>query len=519
MLSKLALGLFFLTLNLSAQTDSLDLRFVSNLEKEFFLNSVRDSINIDYIAGLTVIDSSCTLKRIEKYSSRINSVINTLPLEKQKKGKKEKKRIKEIYDIIHETFFKKYTLEAYFTDIFELGHYNCVTASALYAYVFEKINIPYTIKEEPGHVYIIAYPNVYDIYLETTVPGEYGFYIPEEDTIREIVDELVAMKLVSIDELSAKGYSQTYQEYYFDENYLSLKNLIGAQYYNRAVFAIAEEDYEEGYFNLEKAKFFYTTELSEYLTKEVLYLLVVQKEYDNIEDVAFLIKSLDVLEFKKDYTEDNLKGLLYKIANNDSNDVEFLDGVLQRFSSIKESRVKNIALEYINLFVSQHYARNNNLDKAIKYANGVLKIDDDNKNARELIVWSVQKKVALLPLSESSLGKVDEYFKVYPFLEGNVVMNTMKILIYARWAQFNFKKHNITKANDYLKKMEGVYKVNPNVQVSPEMFCEVYLSAGRYYYGKLNLEMSEKLLRKGLVFNPDHIDLNRVLNYVLEDIQ
>ncbi|WP_417213179.1 hypothetical protein [Bizionia sp.] len=177
------------------------------------------------------IDSLANNNLILKYQDRVNSLLKTFP-EKESKAKKEQKRIKFIYDEIHSPFFNKYLLNSYFNDLFEDGTYNCVTASALYAYVFDELNIPYHVKETPTHVFLIAYPETYKIYLETTVPGEYGFIVPKESEVIKIIDELISYKLVTKDEVLEKGYMKFYEDLYYGREYINKNALIGMQYYN-----------------------------------------------------------------------------------------------------------------------------------------------------------------------------------------------------------------------------------------------------------------------------------------------
>ena len=136
-------------LNIQSQTYS------SNYEEEIFNSFKKDSINYNFFESLLAIDSLMTSELASAYKLRVNSIINAVP-SKEIKEKREKKRIEKLYDNLHNTFLKKYLLNADFNDIFENGTYNCVTASALYAYVFEELNIPYHVKETPSHVFLVV---------------------------------------------------------------------------------------------------------------------------------------------------------------------------------------------------------------------------------------------------------------------------------------------------------------------------------------------------------------------------
>lgn len=81
-----------------------------------------------------------------------------------------KRKIKIIYKKAHLKFLKKYDKKANFNKVFENGSYNCVSASALYALLFDEFGINYSIKEKPTHVYIIADTLGLQTTIETTLP-------------------------------------------------------------------------------------------------------------------------------------------------------------------------------------------------------------------------------------------------------------------------------------------------------------------------------------------------------------
>ena len=174
--------IFFLSQKSVAQ------EYTSKIE-EIILNAYKkDSVNYNFLKSICAIDSTFSETNYSEYYKKLDDVIKTLP-SKESKSKKETKRIKKVYDIIHSKFLKKYEANSIFTDIFKNGNYNCVTASAIYAYIFDKLDVPYHVKEAPSHVYLIAYPKTHNIYLETTAPGAYGFISPNDSQIKKKVDE------------------------------------------------------------------------------------------------------------------------------------------------------------------------------------------------------------------------------------------------------------------------------------------------------------------------------------------
>jgi hypothetical protein len=86
-------------------------------------------------------------------------------------AKTTKNKMKLLFKEVHGYFFVKYDEEAFFSQIFDNGNYNCVTASMLYSIIFDHNKIPFEIKETPTHVYLVAFPGSENIMVETTNPN------------------------------------------------------------------------------------------------------------------------------------------------------------------------------------------------------------------------------------------------------------------------------------------------------------------------------------------------------------
>ncbi|MEO6303559.1 MAG: hypothetical protein ABIP51_10325, partial [Bacteroidia bacterium] len=170
-----------------------DLVFKNESEKTTFLNYSIDSKNTDIIdLFLTPYD------RNDGYNSKsahqkINDCVKVLT--KETEGLTNAKRIKFIYKYVHQVFLKMYKLNNSFSDIFEKGEYNCVSASALYAIILKEIGIPCQIIEAPQHVFIIAYPQTDKILIETTSP-EKGYFVVNDNYVAKYIKYLADSKLI-----------------------------------------------------------------------------------------------------------------------------------------------------------------------------------------------------------------------------------------------------------------------------------------------------------------------------------
>ena len=122
-----------------------------------------------------------------------------------------------------------------FTEIFKNGQYNCVTSVALYGLILEHYGVPFQIKELPKHVYLVAFPNLDRIVLQTTDPTFDSFQV-SKTIMKKKVSELKKMKRVSALEIAQKGYLKVYDEHLEDESTISMTELVGIMYHNDFVY-------------------------------------------------------------------------------------------------------------------------------------------------------------------------------------------------------------------------------------------------------------------------------------------
>ena len=493
-------------------------KFHSTIEKDIFESYKKDSINYNFIKSICAIDSTLSKDNLSDYLSQIETTISKIS-PKETKEKKEIKRVKSIYDTFHKRFLKKYELESYFTDIFKSGTYNCVTASALYAYVFDRLQIPYHVKEVPSHVYLIAYPDTFKIYLETTVPGAYGFSSPKESEIKKIVDELINIKLIAKSELNNKGYTDTYNDYFYGKEFVKTASLIGMQYYNKSIFYFQEEDYLNAENNLSKSLVFYNSPLAKLLYKDLIKLNINNLQFNKMEDITVLQKYLSLLEYKKDYKKIELQYFLYKIIENDNNDLNFIKKAGKSFNSIDNIELKNLCKETIYNYITKAEADKYNFESSLQYSDSILAINKNSKIAKEVIPYVLQKKISIKGSNEASLLEVEKYYNKHSFLKNDKRIETIRGLLYGEMTIKEVINKNIEKALTYLTKFEEVIETKKEyLMLRSEFYPFVYLKAGRYFYGKNKFKKAKDIFERGLKTSPDNPDLKKMYRWAKEDM-
>ena len=144
-----------------------ELTFNSSKEKSLF-RAIYQNRSEDYFSLIFMVKKAIYGSDIKIAKAKLLKKIVSFKHRKLKE--KEAKGVKTIYKEIHSDFLKEYALKNHFNEVFEKGNYNCLSASFLYGYVLEELDIPYQINLLPNHVNLTTYPKTHKIILETTDP-------------------------------------------------------------------------------------------------------------------------------------------------------------------------------------------------------------------------------------------------------------------------------------------------------------------------------------------------------------
>ncbi len=495
-------------------------RHTSQLEKQIINEFKQDSINYDFIASLSAIDTLVTRKKVEEYKKTINNLIGTLP-KKESKAKREVKRIKKIYDLVHDTLFSKYEELAYFPQIFDNKIYNCVTATAVYAYIFDTLKIPYTIKDVPGHVFLIAYPKTHKIHLETTAPGIYGFSSPKDSEVNDIVNNLIKLKLITKKEVDSVGIGKTYMNYFYGNTFLNKSALIGMQYYNRGLDKYSKEDYANAQDDITKSLIFFNYAPSEFLNKNLVFLNLGENELTTESDIDKLFEAFSTMKFKEDFNEKDLKVYLYKIIDNDENDLKFIEKAASILSKFENKKLNYSNKIFLYEYLLSKNAKDDELNETIRLADTLLMMSSKNKIAKEGVNYAVLKKLALLPFSSDALDEVNKYTTKYPFLLDNKKIDSYKAYIYGRLIDENYRALNISIGKKYFDKFDKNIingKNKGKLHINPEIVANVYATVGKYYYRNNKFKIAYEVLNKGLVIYPNHKEIKKFLKWTNDEM-
>lgn len=140
-----------------------------------------------------------------------------------------------LFDKTRHRFLRNYAEYATFSETLTRGTYNCLTGTALYAALLEHFNIPYQVIETNYHIFLVAQTENGRVLLEAT-DRENGIVLGESN-----IDARIKAYRQQLPSKSDR--SKTYYQYNVDVyKEVSLQELTGLLYYNRAIVAYNQHD-------------------------------------------------------------------------------------------------------------------------------------------------------------------------------------------------------------------------------------------------------------------------------------
>ena len=228
------------------------LEFRNDFERQNFESLSKGDTNyLNILIGASGrIDSNAAAQ----YSEQLNQIF--LELDSAKLMRKSTKRIvKTVFNTVHYRILKKYEILNQFCEIFETGYYNCVSASAVYAYMFARLGVPHSIIETTNHVYVVVYYDEETWIVESTDPQQ-GFYEVHEDDYDLYLKGLLAQKLVTQEELDSPDRDSIVNSIN-PSHPINAARLCRIQYFNQALFDLDDRKTWQALQNALKAYYIY----------------------------------------------------------------------------------------------------------------------------------------------------------------------------------------------------------------------------------------------------------------------
>lgn len=446
-----------------------------------------------------------------------------------------KKQAKLLESVFQGKVLKKYKSISPFYHIFFDGEFNCVSSSALYATLLDEFNIPYTIKELPTHVYVIMYPEGVRVKVETTVPKK-GYETRSDGEVEKTMKMLIKLNVVTEEWVEKRGMRVAYNEYFYSDNGITLRQLTGLQYQNECVNDFNFGNSNEALSEIMKSQKIYPTEQGRLFMLELLEMKLRNGKLETVDDFDVFIaysntKNAELEKIEYNFAVFLREKLLLKGQKSLVDSVQ-----IQLNAAIHATPVLNKINEIYYIGLTEYYATARNDNKAIECAAKCLEYNKDNKYAMMAITHSVMDEISRFDSDDyldnyfdemtdeefdaffedenaESDGEIIEamlsvYVDRYPFLADNPLFQAMYFYVFAEISESAFSGDDEEEGEKYFKKaLEVMDTIEDKDIIDKQMYGWMFSSAAAYYYREDEFKKALEIVNQGLKFAPEHARL------------
>lgn len=241
------IALQVLAFTASSQIPFEELSFHSCFEQSAFEELRNKGSDADFLALYLAADPQTRQNDLVKTRNTLDSLILT---------KKLAKNPERLFYAVKYKYLRNFSDYPSFSSSIKKSSFNCVTGSALLAYMYSQSTTRYTIHELPHHTYLTVSKKNKRFLAESTSES-FGFKRMtstwEADYENDSLDTSPAFNTLS-------SYSAIPHNGYRVNNEITAIELAGLIYYNSAVVCINNGDYRQAIEKLEKAFYLYQSE-------------------------------------------------------------------------------------------------------------------------------------------------------------------------------------------------------------------------------------------------------------------
>jgi tetratricopeptide (TPR) repeat protein len=478
----------------------------------YFSEAERESFNLyfngrpDYLKMILSVDGSTGQDETAMYEEWIADLVQEI---RQKKFGRmnEVKKINRISNTVSQTLLITFAHQSRFVDLFAHGKYNYFTAAALYAFVLDRLDIPYEIREVSTSLLLLAYPEGERVSIDIEGPGS-PFFMFTHDTRGTFVDFLRETNTIDEATFSSTPTRILFDRYYFADHGLTIRDVIGMMYLNEAIDLLNRSEPANAYFQLEKAFMLHPSHKSQYLLLAHLYSYLAAMEYYNPRDLGYLIKASRLIGFGVErelilsYLRDIIRDVL--IEAQDLEGMQYIFEYMQEY--LADAKAKR---EFDYLFhyeVGRHHYDEQQYAQALASFESAYFTKPEDENIQEtlprvLAAWANHTGPARV------LEKMEYYDTVCTEIVHQKEYLLLKQNVYLLFFGEAFQLQDAENGERYMALFEEIAERHPDYDPDYLAVGRSYSSAAIYYYRQGRIQKSRAILEKGLEYAPDNIEL------------
>jgi tetratricopeptide (TPR) repeat protein len=327
------------------------------------------------------------------------------------------------------------------------------------------------------------------------------------------VSNLRTGKLISEQEYKTSGTNALFDKYYFSEENITIKELLGIQYMNDALYKIQDNQLEEAFVQLEKAYLFYPCQKAGYLLLSTAALILDKHKYAEINDVSYLSKLARYKEYgitKENILSEFQQITLLHLINHNRPDL---------YDQFYTKIIAQITIEDIKQEI--HYVYNyergrilynqGKYQESLSFAEKTYLLKPDNIDVQTLFVSAMGNALKSQSDAIKILETLSSYEQKFPKLLENNIFCTYLLQSCLISCGQHYEMRKIAEAEKLRARFEKLYAERGKEVVDSNLIGRVYSTGAMHYFRAGNDAKAKALLIKGLDMAPNDYEMQRRL--------
>ncbi|MCR9154913.1 MAG: hypothetical protein NXI09_12460 [Bacteroidetes bacterium] len=474
------------------------LEFNNDFEKANF--QALNAGDTNYLAILIASSGRISQEDGQNYLMAVEELYQSLDSAKLKR-KSMKRIVKTVFNAVHNNLLIKYEFENQFCEIFETGYYNCVSASAMYAYMFDRLGIHHQIMETPNHVYVVAYYDDESWVVESTDPQQ-GYFEVDEGYYSSYIDYLLEQKLISIEQVSSPNFDSILNSINPTEH-ISMARLSSIQYHNQALYDLDKDRPWSAVQNLLKALYlkpngdFAGTQviLGNWLNKNMLqdpkFNLILDLSMSFMEEEERLPYIQSFEYYSKLFTEGHI----------DESKYENFYKTFKKHLAFKDSALQKVDETYIYAHNYFHY-QNGAASKCYHGSKDLMKLNPHKTAYQSMMVNAIGLNIQTkLWAEENIVDSLETVHNSFPELLELGRWRNLVVQLYIYEAVKAVNEKRLRSAEGHLNSLENILQGQLPETIDEDAVALAYSKVAHYAYRRSTQDALD-WIEQGLRYSP-----------------
>lgn len=475
-----------------------NLKFHSEDEQNAFANFVQNQS--DTLNAFLFVDEIVTQEDAVFLTSRLEDLWKELESKKIRK-KKVNAQINLIYSTVKKNYLLKYDRDGSLSFTILNGRYNESTAAIMLAILFDRLRIPYLLLDGNATFSVIANPGPNEVKLEV------GSLLPTSEKVtpeyrKSYIDNLILNGKMTSDDLRFKTYDELYEEKISVQEPITLKELLGKQYYTQSIRKWRMDEFDNSLQLVQKSMYLFPAPYVQVQVFHGLTSKIDRSLFFDPSDIDYLVQYNRIGNLNIERANQIFRNVFYKLMRFEDKG-ELMETMFHRYiNQIDNQELKD---EVSFTYYSMRCRHVNMSYPDILYADKAAYIKSNMRDLNALLESLIRNHLQGLPNDNVRIDSIQRLSNHVISRHAKDFLETQRLITSLRLAKDAYKDKQPALGEKYLKAFESACPTPIQdrmlINAIESNFREIAVFV--YWKGNGDYIANNKMIERGLKYVPE----------------